>query len=93
MLRRFLLGFTFLAAFTTLGVGVPDTAEAWRRWGRPTVSYYYGPPRSYYYGTYTPYRTYYGSSYYRPYYGRSYYSDPYYYHYGPRRGAWVSFSY
>jgi hypothetical protein len=88
MLKRFLLSMTFLAAFTTLSVGVTDSAEAWGRWtNRPYVAYYGAGPRPYYSG-YTPYRTYYGPRVYRPnYYGRYYansyyYDDPYYY--GPR---------
>jgi hypothetical protein len=96
MLRRLLLGLTFVAAFTTVGVGFTDTAEAWRRWGwgysRPYVSYYYGPPRAYYYNRYVPYRAYYGPRYYRPYYGGYYYGGPGYY-YGPRSGVSVSFGF
>jgi hypothetical protein len=90
MLKRILLGLTFIAAFTTVGIGIPDSAEAWRRWGvRPYASYYYGPPRSYYYNSYVPYRAYYGPRFYRPYYGRYYYGGPGYY-YGPRSGMSVS---
>jgi hypothetical protein len=93
MLRRLLLGLTFLAAFTTVGVGITDSAEAWRRWGgRPYVTYYSGPPRSYYYNSYRPYRTYYGPRYYRPYYRSYYYGRPGYY-YGPRSGVSVSFGF
>jgi hypothetical protein len=93
MLRRLLLGFTFLAAFTTVGVGTPDTADAWGRWGwrRPYVSYYSGPPRAYYYNRYGQYRAY-GPRFYRPVYGRYYYG-PDYYHYGPRAGVSVSFGF
>jgi len=84
MLKRLLLGLTCIVAFSTVGVGVTDTAEAYGRWGRPwgrpAVSYYYGPPRAYYYGGYAPYRTYY-----RSYYGPRYY-EPDYYYYGPPRG-------
>jgi hypothetical protein len=71
---------------------VPDTAEAWRRWGwgRPYASYYYGAPRAYYYGGYVPYRTYYyGPRFYRPY-RTYYYGGPDYYYYGPRSGVSVS---
>lgn len=94
MLRRLLLGLTFATAFTFAGVGVTDTAEAWRRGGRPYVTYYSRPPRAYYYGGYRPYRSYYyGPRYYRPYYGRSYYGGPDYYYYGPRSGVSVSFGF
>jgi hypothetical protein len=91
MLRQVLLSLTFLAAFTTFGVGVTDSAEAWGRWGwrRPYVSYDYGPPRAYYYDAYVPYRAYYGPRFYRPYYGRYYYAGPGYY-YGPRAGVSVA---
>jgi hypothetical protein len=91
MLKRLLLALTFLSAFTFVGVGVPDTAEAWRRWGwgRPYASYYYGAPRAYY-GGYVPYRTYYyGPRFYRPY-RTYYYGGPDYYYYGPRSGVSVS---
>lgn len=92
MCRRILLGLTFLAAFTTIGVGIPNSAEAWRRggWGRPYVGHYYGSPRSYYYN-YVPYRTYYGPPVYRPYYGSYYYGGPGYYYYGPRARVTVGF--
>jgi hypothetical protein len=93
MLRRILLGLTILAAFTTVGVGVTDSAQAWGRWGgnRPYVTYYGGPPRAHYYDSYVPYRAYYGPRVYRPLYGRSYFGDPYYngYH-GPRSGISLS---
>ena len=95
MLRRLLLAATFLGAFTFAGVGVTDTAEAWRRWDRPYVTYY-SVPRSYYYddfyyGGYAPYRTYYyGPRVYRPYYGNYYYPGPGYYSYRPR--SYVAFS-
>jgi hypothetical protein len=90
MLRRVLLALTFLSAFSFVGIGVTDTAEAWRRWGRPYVSYYYGPPRAYPYGAYVPYRAYYGPRY-RPFYRSYYYGYPDYYYYGPRSGVAVSF--
>jgi hypothetical protein len=98
MLKRFLIALTFVSAFSFVGVGVTDTAEAWRRWGRPYVSYYggnyYGGPPAAYYRGYTPYRAYYGPRIYRPYpvyYGG--YSDPGYYHYGPQSGVSVSFGF
>ena len=93
MLKRFLLALTFVTAFSFVGVGMTDTAEAWRRWGRPYVGYYGAPPVVYYRG-YTPYRAYYGPRIYRPYpvyYGG--YSDPGYYYYGPQSGVSVSFGF
>jgi hypothetical protein len=99
MLKRLLLSLTFLAAFTTAGVGITNSAEAWRGWGgRPYMSYYYGPPRTYYYNSYMPYRAYYGPRVYRPYsyYPRYYYyGEPGYdyYYYGARPGVRVSFRY
>lgn len=96
MIKRLLLGLTFVSAFTFAGFAVTDEAEAWRRWGR-SYRAYYGAPRSYYYESYRPYRTYYGPrtyyrSYYRPYYGDYYYGGPGYY-YGPRSGVSVSFGF
>jgi hypothetical protein len=97
MLRHLLIGLTFVTAFTFAGVGVSNTAEAWRGWGRPYVAYYGGPPRSYYYRGYAPgyapYRTYYsGPRYYRPYNRGYYYAEPGYY-YGPRSGVSVSYGF
>src|SRR5262245_32127926 len=94
MFRQIMFGLTFLAAFTTLSVGVPDSADAWGRWGwrQPYVAYYGAGPGPYYSG-YTPYRSYYYGprvyrTYYSPYYGDPYYyGAPYdygYYGYGPR---------
>jgi hypothetical protein len=85
MFKRILLALTFVAAFSAVGVGVTDNAEARRGWGRPYVNYYYGPPRTVYYREYAPYRTYY-RSYYRPRYYDRYYDDYYYgdYYRGPR---------
>jgi hypothetical protein len=80
---------TFITAFSFVGVGVTDTAEAWRLWGRPYRAYY-AAPRTFYYGDYRPYRSYYHEpSYYRPYYGGYYYGEPRYY-YGPGSGVAVS---
>ncbi len=91
MFKRIALTLTFIAAFSMVGLSLAPSAEAWRYWGRPYASNYYGPPRAYYRG-YAPYRTYYGSPY-RAYYGspyvvaprvyRSYYAPPYYYAPGP----------
>jgi hypothetical protein len=88
MFRRILFGLTFLAAFMSVGVGFPDSADAWGRWGwrRPYVAYYGAGPGPYYSG-YTPYRSYIGPRVHRPFYGRYYYDNPYYgdpYYYGPR---------
>jgi hypothetical protein len=97
MFKKIALAMTFVMALGAASLATPDTAEArrgWYRWGRPHVSYYYGP-RVRYYGY--PYRTYYRSfyrpRYYDPYiYGGPryyYYDDPGYYYY-PRSG--VTFS-
>jgi hypothetical protein len=100
MIKKFLIALTFVSAFAFVSVGVPEKAEAWRRWGRPYVTYYSAPPRAYYGDFYggRPYRTYYGGpafyrSYYRPYYRpyyRGYYNDYSGYYYGPGSGVSVS---
>src|SRR3954462_5836421 len=98
MFRRILLALTFVAVFSSIGVGFANKAEAWRGdWGRPYRSYYYAP-RAAYYGPAVPYRSYYyGPRYVRPY--SAYYAYPaypdYYYndYYGPRGGVSVSFGY
>ena len=79
MVKRILLALTFVAAFGVGSIVTTDTAEAWRRWGRPRVGYRVVAPRVYY-GR--PYR-----GYYRDYYGPRYYSD---YYYGPHGGVSVS---
>ena len=94
MFKRIALALMFVSTFSMASLVTPDTAEARRGWGRPYVSYYYGPRASYYYGA--PYRSYYrgwyGPRYYRPY----YYGSPRYYgysypgYYYPRGG--VAFS-
>lgn len=90
MFKRFMLGLTFLAAFSAVGIGVTERADAWGRWRRPHVSYYVAPPvyyDDYYYGDYVPYRTYYPG-----YYGPRYqYYGPYYsgYYYYDRPGVYV----
>jgi len=91
MIKRFLLLMTFVTAFTAVGASMPNTADAWGRWGyrRPYMVYYGGPPAAYY-GGYGPYyRGYAPYGYYGPRVYRSYYGGPGYY-YGPRGG--VSFS-
>jgi len=88
MFKRIALLLTFVAAFSAAGLSFNTPAEAWRYWGGPYASYYYGPPRAYGGGYYAPYRTYYygGPMVYRSYYYGSY-PAPYYY--GPSaRVAW-----
>jgi hypothetical protein len=79
MIKKLLLGLTFVTVFTFGSMGVTDNAEARRGWygGRSYVSYY-SAPRSYYYGGYyggyAPYRSYYRG----PVYGAPvYYRQPY----------------
>jgi hypothetical protein len=101
MIRKLLLGLTFVTAFGFTSASVTEDAQAWRRYyvGRPYATYY--SPRSYYYGGYVPYRSYYrGPIYGAPRYYRQsypYYYDDYYYgyggpsyYYGPRSGVSVS---
>ena len=97
MFKRITLMLAFLAAFTTVSVGVTDTAQAWRGyWGRPYGAYY--APRAYY-APVVPYRAYYGPRVYRSYYAPSYYAYPAYpayygdYYYGPRSSVSFSFGY
>jgi hypothetical protein len=78
---------TFISAFAFAGVGLPESAEAWRRWGRPHVRYYEARPRVYY-------RSYYAPRVYRPYYRGyhyGYYGAPDYYYYGPGVSVSVGF--
>ena len=84
MFKRIALTLTFVAAFAAAGLSFNSTAEAWRYWGSPYASYYYGPPRVYS-GYYAPYRTYYygGPMVYRSY-NYGYYPAPYYYRPGVR---------
>jgi hypothetical protein len=102
MFKRIMLALTFVAVFSTAGIGFAHKAEAWRSWGgpwgRPYAGYY--APRTVYYGPAVPYRAYYGPRYVRPYYSSYYggypvYSDYYYpgYYYGPRSGVSVSFGF
>ena len=94
MFKRLMLALTFVAVFSTAGIGIANKAEAWRSrgWGRPYVGYY--APRVVYHGPPVPYRAYYGPRYVRPYYSSYYrgYPAPYYpgYYYGPRSGVSVS---
>jgi hypothetical protein len=91
MIKRIALALTFVAAFAAAGLSFNTPAQAWRYWGSPYASYYYGPPRAYGGGYYAPYRTYYygGPMVSRGYYsGGPYYPAPYYYN---RPGVRVAF--
>ena len=82
MFKRIALTLTFVAAFAAAGLSFNTPAQAWRYWGSPYSSYYYGPPRAYGGGYYAPYRTYYygGPMVSRGYYSANYYGpSPYYY--------------
>ena len=60
MFKRILLTLTFIAAFSTVGIGLSNQAQAWRGgyYGRPYGAYY--APRAVYYGpAVVPYRAYY----------------------------------
>jgi hypothetical protein len=74
MFKRIALTLTFVAAFAAAGLSFNTPAQAWRYWGSPYSSYYYGPPRVYG-GYYAPYRTYYYGG---PMVTRGYYSTNYY---------------
>jgi hypothetical protein len=90
MFKRIALTLTFVAAFSMAGLSFNTPAQAWRYWGGPYASYYYGPPRVYS-GYYAPYRSYYYGG---PIVTRSYYSGPYYpapYYYRP--GVRVAFGF
>jgi hypothetical protein len=102
MFKRILLTVTFIAAFSTIGIGVSNQAQAWRGgyygYGRPYAAYY-APRGGYYYGPpVVPYRSYYAPRYVRPYYP-GYYAAPAYpvyydsYYYGPPAGVSVSFGF
>jgi hypothetical protein len=102
MFKRVMLALTFIAAFSTAGIGLSNRADAWRGgwgWGRPYASYYYGPRVAYYGPRVVPYRAYYAPRIVRPYYayypGSYYYSYPAYadYYYGPPAGVSVSVGY
>jgi hypothetical protein len=99
MFKRIMLALAFLAAFSTVSIGVPSSANAWRNWGwgGGYRGYYYGGPRGYY-RPYVPYRAYYRPYYYAPrvytaYPYEAYYGYPDYYYYGPRGGVSVSFGF
>jgi hypothetical protein len=82
MIKRIILGLTFLAAFGTLSVVTPNQAEARGRWRRPYVAYYSARPVYYdhdYGRGYVPYGAYYGARFVRPYRSAYYgYPRPYY---------------
>jgi hypothetical protein len=69
MFKRIMLALTFIAAFSTVGVGLSNQAQAWRGgyyYGRPYGAYY--APRAVYYGpAVVPYRAYYGPRIVQPY--------------------------
>jgi hypothetical protein len=81
MVKRILLALTFIAAFSMVGLSLPNQAQAWRGgyyYGRPYGAYY--APRAVYYGpTVVPYRAYYAPRVVRPYYYPApvYYGNPY----------------
>ena len=80
MFKRIMLTLTFIAAFSTIGIGLSNQAQAWRGgfYGRPYGAYYAPAPRAVYYGpTVVPYRAYYGPRVVRPYYP-VYYAAPSY---------------
>jgi hypothetical protein len=100
MFKRIALSLTFVAALMAAGLSFNTPAQAWRYYGGPYArSYYYGPPRAYYYAPYRPYRSY---SYYRyggpyvvapalPYYSPYYYDGPPVYYGSPGVSVAVGF--
>src|SRR6476620_2595244 len=78
MFKRILLTLTFIVAFSTIGIGVSNQAQAWRGgyyYGRPYRAYY--APQAVYYGPpVVPYRAYYGPRIVQPY--PVYYAAPSY---------------
>ncbi len=96
MFKRILLALAFMAAFSMVGIGFTNKADAWRGgWGRPYYGggYYYGPRAVYYGPAVVPYRAYYAPPVVAPYYP-GYYAYPYpaypSYYYGPPSGVSVS---
>jgi len=101
MFKRIMLILTFVTAFSTVGIGLSNQAQAWRGgyygYGRPYNAYY--APRAVYYGpAAVPYRAYYAPRVVRPYYP-VYYAAPAYpvyydsYYYGAPAGVSVSFGF
>ena len=79
MFKRIMLTLTFIAAFSTVGIGLSNQAQAWRGggfYGRPYGGYY-GPRVAYYGAPVVPYRAYYGPRVVAPYYP-VYYAQPAY---------------
>ena len=100
MFKRIMLTLAFVAAFSTAGIGLTNTAQAWRGgwgggWGRPYGAYY-APRAAFYRPAVFPYRAYYGPRIIAPYYP-AYYAYPYPvysdYYYGPPAGVSVSFGF
>lgn len=97
MFKRIMLTLTFIAAFSTVGIGLSNQAQAWRGryYGRPYGAYY--APRAVYYGpAVVPYGAYYGPRIVQPY--PVYYAPPAYpvyynNYYAPPAGVSVSFGY
>jgi hypothetical protein len=98
MFKRIMLTLTFVAAFSAVGAGLTNTAQAWRGgwgWGVPYRAYY--GPRVAYYPAAVPYRAYYRPRVVVPY--NTYYSYPAYvaypdYYYStPPAGVTVSFGF
>lgn len=80
MFKRILLALTFIAAFSTVGIGLSNQAQAWRGgyYGRPYGANY-APRAAYYPRAVVPYRAYYGPRVVRPYYPVAYPAAPAYY--------------
>ena len=100
MFKRILLSLTFIAAFSTVGIGLSNRAEAWRGgyYGRPYGAYY--APRAVYYGPpVVPYNAYYAPRVVRSYYPVAYPAPVYYpynsypVYYGAPAGVSVSVGY
>ena len=98
MFKRILLTLTFIAAFSTIGVGFSNQAQAWRGgyYARPYGAYY--APRAVYYGpAAVPYRTYYAAPAvvqpYPVYYAPPAYPVYYNNYYAPPVGVSVSYGY
>jgi hypothetical protein len=98
MFKRIALTLTFIAAFSTIAISLPNQAEAWRGYyGRPYAGAYYAPRAVYYGPAVVPYRTYYGPRVVQPYYP-VYYAPPAYpvyynSYYAAPAGVSVSFGY
>jgi hypothetical protein len=98
MFKRIMLTLTFIAAFSTVGIGLSNQAQAWRGgyYARPYGAYY--APRAVYYGpAVVPYRAYYAAPAvvqpYPVYYAPPAYPVYYNNYYAPPAGVSVSFGY